>query len=199
VSSGDRRIQLRRADRSDFRRGTSALFFEANAGGAVRSRTSARSEPKPPDFVPLSFSWLEKGCMQEVTSPAIALKKRNDSMPARGLAAFVVSFPLPGWQKLTLAFLGIFLGSAVSVSQPCPLKVVIDRVLSPSQHSRVPLLSAWLDHATLTPKEIIYGGCAASILMALLSGALSYCFTRLLGDATQRFVFSLQQLLFAHV
>jgi len=35
--------------------------------------------------------------------------------------------------------------------------------------------------------------------MALLSGALTDGFTRLLGDATQRFVFDLRQLLFAHV
>ena len=137
--------------------------------------------------------------MQEVTSPAIALKKRNDSMPARELARFFLPFLRRDWKKLSLAVMAIVLGSAVSVLQPWPLKVVIDRVLSPSQHSRVPLLSAWLDHATLTPKEIIYEGCAASILMALLSGALFYCFTRLLGDATQRFVFSLRQLLFAHV
>ncbi|HMG36105.1 MAG TPA: ABC transporter ATP-binding protein, partial [Blastocatellia bacterium] len=137
--------------------------------------------------------------MTELTSPAIAVKKRNDPMPTRELARFFFPFLRRYWKELSLAFMAIVLGSSVSVLQPWPLKVVIDRVLSPSHHSRVPLLSAWLDHAPLTAKEIIYGGCAASILMALLSGTLTYCFTRLLGNVTQRFVFSLRQLLFAHV
>jgi len=138
-------------------------------------------------------------CQPEVTSPTIALTKRNASTPAREFVRFFLPLLRPYWKELCLAVVAIVMGSSVRVLQPWPLKVVIDLVLSDTHHSRVPLLAAWLDRAALTPEEIIYGGCAASILMALLSGTLTYCFTRFLGDATQRFVFSLRRLLFAHL
>src|SRR5262245_44711312 len=97
--------------------------------------------------------------MQEVASPSIALKKRNDSIPARELARFFLPFcgaigKSSAWRLWRSSW-----APQSACYNPGRSKVVIDRVLPPSQHSRVPLLSAWLDHATLTPKEIIYGGC----------------------------------------
>ena len=137
--------------------------------------------------------------MPEATSSTIAPKKDNAPTPVRELARFFLPLLRPYWKELCLAIVAVLLGSSVSVLQPWPLKVVIDLVLSHSHHSRVPLLRAWLDNTPLTPIQIICGGCAASILMALLSGALYYSFTRVLGDAAQRFVFALRRLLFAHM
>jgi len=69
-------------------------------------------------------------------------------------------FPLlrPYWKELFLAAVAVVIGSSVRVLQPWPLKFVIDRVLSDAHHSRIPLIGTWLDRATLTPTEIIYGG-----------------------------------------
>lgn len=137
--------------------------------------------------------------MPDATSSTTAPKKRNASTPPRELARFFLPLLRPYWKELCLAVVAVVLGSSISVLQPWPLKVVIDLVLSHRHHSRVPLLSSWLDHALLSPKQIIYGGCAASLLMAVLRGTLNYSFTRLLGNAAQQFVFALRRLLFAHL
>ena len=137
--------------------------------------------------------------MTEVTSSTVALKNRNSPTLPRELFRFFLPLLRPYWKQLCLAVVAVVLGSSVAVLQPWPLKVVIDLVLSHKHHSRVPLLRAWLDNAPFTPKQIIVGGCAASILMALLSGTLTYSFTRLLGNAAQQFVFALRRLLFAHM
>src|SRR5881397_1645803 len=104
----------------------------------------------------------------------------------------------PYWKQLCLAVSAMVLEAAVSVFRPWPLKVVIDRVLS-HKPSRVPFLRAWLDNAPYSKIEILYGSCAASLLIALLTGVLTYYFTRLLGRVGQRFVFALRRDLFAHM
>ncbi|PYV29670.1 MAG: ABC transporter ATP-binding protein, partial [Acidobacteria bacterium] len=90
------------------------------------------------------------------------------------------------------------LEAAVSVFRPWPLKVVIDRVLS-HKPSRVPLLRAWLDNAPYGGIEILYGACAATLLIAVIAGVLTYYFTRVMGDLAQNFVFALRRDLFAHL
>jgi len=47
--------------------------------------------------------------------------------------------------------------------------------------------------------EILYGSCAAVVCIALITGLLTYCYTRLLGTVGQRFVFELRRDLFAHM
>jgi len=102
------------------------------------------------------------------------------------------------WRKIFLAFLAMGVDSLLTVMRPWPLKVVIDRVLS-HRPSRVPLIHAWLDSAPLTKMQILYGSCAAVLLIALITGLISYCYTRLLGNVGQRFVFDLRRDLFAHM
>lgn len=137
--------------------------------------------------------------MPAVTSPSMNMQEEKPPIPMKELARFFLPLMRPYWMELSLAAFAVLLGSSISVLRPWPLKIVIDLVLSHRHHSRVPLLGAWLNQAPFTPKQIIYGGCAASILMALLSGALSYSFTRMLGDAAQRYVFALRRLLFGHI
>ena len=102
------------------------------------------------------------------------------------------------WSRILLALLAMAGDSVLTVMRPWPLKVVIDRVLS-HRPSRVPLIHAWLDNSPLTSMEILYGSCAAVVCIALITGLLTYCYTRLLGTVGQRFVFELRRDLFAHM
>src|SRR5216117_422702 len=120
-----------------------------------------------------------------------------DKTTSRAWAHFL---PLlhPFWKPLCAAIIAMVLQALVSVCQPWPLKVVIDRVLS-HKPSRVPLLHAWLDNAPYGRIEILYGACAATLLIAVIAGVLTYYFTRLMGDLAQNFVFTLRRDLFGHL
>ncbi len=104
----------------------------------------------------------------------------------------------PHWKQLCVAVLAMVLEALISVLRPWPLKVVIDRVLS-YKPTRVALLHALLDKAPLTRIEILYLACAATLLIALTTGSLTYSFTRVMGNVGQQFVFALRRKLFAHM
>ena len=108
---------------------------------------------------------------------------------------------LPYWKRLCVAALAMVLNSLLSAFRPWPVKVVIDRVLvrSHTHISRVPFVRAWLDSAGFTRLEILYGACAATLLIALLTGLLSYYFTHTMGVVGQDFIFALRRNLFAHM
>src|SRR6516162_5029180 len=71
--------------------------------------------------------------------------------------------------KLAVAVVAMVLDAIINVFRPWPLKVVIDRVLS-QRPSRVPFLRAWLDTAPFSKLEILYGACAAMLLIAVTTG-----------------------------
>lgn len=100
--------------------------------------------------------------------------------------------------SLSWAALAMILDAALTVLRPWPLKVVIDRVLS-NKPSRVPFFHAWLDNAPFSRAHILYGACAATLLIACSTGLLTFWYTRTLGDVGQRFTFVLRQGLFAHM
>src|SRR5258707_1156784 len=100
--------------------------------------------------------------------------------------------------QLWWAVLAMVLDASLTVFRPWPLKVVIDRVLT-HRPTRVPFLSVWLDSTTLSRMHILYGACAATLLIALSTGLLTYWYTRSLGIVGQRFVFDLRCRLFAHL
>jgi ATP-binding cassette, subfamily B, bacterial len=100
--------------------------------------------------------------------------------------------------QLCATLFAMALDAAFSVFRPWPLKVVIDRVLS-HKPSRVPFLHAWLDSAPFGRMEILYGACAATLLIAVVGGLLTYYFTRAMGDIAQHFVFAIRRDLFAHL
>jgi subfamily B ATP-binding cassette protein MsbA len=104
----------------------------------------------------------------------------------------------PFRKQLWWAMLAMVLDASLTVFRPWPLKVVIDRVLS-HRPTRVPFLSVWLDNTTLSRMHILYGACAATLLIALSTGLLTYWYTRTLGIVGQRFVFDLRCRLFAHM
>ncbi len=125
------------------------------------------------------------------------MPKRPDHSGRKTLQAIL---PLldPYRGRLALAALAMVLDAGLSVFRPWPLKVIIDRVLT-HKPSRVPLLRAWLDNAPISPLHILYGACAATLLIALSTGVLTYYFTHTLGDVGQRIVFALRRDLFAHM
>ncbi len=104
----------------------------------------------------------------------------------------------PFRKQLFLAVSAMVLDAAISVFRPWPLKVVIDGVLS-HKPSRVPLLRAWLDTAPLSRTELLYGACAATLLIAIITGSLTYYITWAMGDLAQHFVFAMRRDLFAHL
>ena len=114
------------------------------------------------------------------------------------------SLPLlrPYWRQLGVAMLAMVLNALLTTLRPWPLKVVIDRVLvrsGPPKVSRVPFLNVWLDNAPFTRMEILYGACAATLLLALFTGLLTYYFTRVMGNVGQHVVFGLRRDLFGHM
>jgi len=104
----------------------------------------------------------------------------------------------PHRAALAWATLAMVLDAALTVLRPWPLKVVIDVALA-HRHSRVPLLTGWLEAARPAPMSIVYGACAATLAIALSTGLLTYWYTRTLGVIGQRFVFVLRRNLFAHM
>ena len=104
----------------------------------------------------------------------------------------------PHWKQLCLALIAMLLDAMFTVLRPWPLKVVIDRVLS-QKPSRVPFIRAWLDTASFTRLEILYGACLATLVIAVVTGLLTYYYTHVMGRVGQRFVYELRRNLFAHM
>ena len=92
----------------------------------------------------------------------------------------------------------MLLDAFLTALRPWPLKIVIDRVLS-HRTTRAPFTGEWLNDPSLAPMHVVYGACAATLLIAISTGILTYFFTRTLGNIGQRFVFSLRCKLFAHM
>jgi len=104
----------------------------------------------------------------------------------------------PFRSKLLWAVLAMLLDALLTALRPWPLKVVVDCVLT-HKPTRVPWIGQWLSHASMNPMHIVYGACAATLLIATSTGIFTYLFTRTMGTIGQRFVFSLRCKLFAHM
>ncbi len=126
------------------------------------------------------------------------LRKRKAGKSTKQWLPHLLPLLRPFRKQLWWAVLAMVLDASLTVFRPWPLKVVIDRVLS-HRPTRVPLLSVWLDTTTLSRMHILYGACAATLLIALSTGLLTYWYTRTLGIVGQRFVFDLRCRLFAHM
>jgi subfamily B ATP-binding cassette protein MsbA len=104
--------------------------------------------------------------------------------------------------RLCVVVLAMAVAALLGALRPWPLKVVIDRVLVRSglhKPSRVPFIHAWLDSARPAPLEVLYGACAVTLLIAALTGLLTYYFTHTMGNVGQQLVFDIRRDLFAHM
>lgn len=122
----------------------------------------------------------------------------HNAKPSKEWVRHFVPLLRPVRMQLFMALTAMALDGAISVFRPWPLKVVIDRVLS-HKPSRVPLLRAWLDNAPLSRTEILYGACAATLLIAVIAAFLTYYFTRAMGGLAQHLVFGIRRDFFAHL
>ncbi len=99
---------------------------------------------------------------------------------------------------LLLACAAMMADALLTALRPWPLKIVVDYVLA-GRPSRVPMLGHWLNTQSPDRMKVLYGACAATLLIALITGILTYFFTRTMGDIGQRFVFELRCRMFAHI
>src|SRR5262245_9787393 len=104
----------------------------------------------------------------------------------------------PYWKKVVLAHLAMLLDATLTVMRPWPLKVVIDGVIS-QRHSRVPFVGHWVDSLATDRMTLLYGACAASLLIALGTGLSTFYYTRAMGSIGEHFTFDLRRRLFAHM
>jgi len=119
-------------------------------------------------------------------------------MPIRRWAAPLWPLLRPFRVQLFMAFLAMAADAFLTALRPWPLKIVIDSVLSHRQ-TRAPFFGHWLNVTAPAAMHVVYGACAATLLIAISTGILTYYFTRTLGNIGQRFVFSLRCKLFAHM
>ena len=120
------------------------------------------------------------------------------SRPWKDWIGYFLPLLRPHWKQLGLSLLAMLLDALFTVFRPWPLKIVIDRVLS-HKPSRVPFIRAWLDSASFTRQEFLYGACLATFVIAVLTGLLTYYYTHVMGQVGQRFVYELRRNLFAHI
>jgi ATP-binding cassette subfamily B protein len=125
-------------------------------------------------------------------------QKRQARTSTKQWLPYFLPLVRPFRKQLWWAVLAMILDAFLTVFRPWPLKVVLDRVLS-HRPTRVPFLGLWLDNATFSRMHILYGACAATLLIALSTGLLTYWYTNALGNIGQRFVFDLRCQLFAHM
>src|SRR5947209_18302183 len=82
----------------------------------------------------------------------------------------------PFRKQLCAAVLAVVVDALVSVFRPWPLRIVIDRVLS-HKPSRVPFLHACVHSSPFRKRESLSGACAATCLLAVITGLLIYYLT----------------------
>jgi ATP-binding cassette subfamily B protein len=131
-------------------------------------------------------------------SPSQPNDGRGPKLKLRDWAKHFLPLLRPYRAQICLTVLAMVLDALLTVLRPWPLKVVIDRVLS-HKPTHVPLIGGWLDHTGAGPMQILLGACAATLIIALTTGVLTYVFTHSIGVVGQRFVFALRRKLFAYM
>jgi ABC-type multidrug transport system fused ATPase/permease subunit len=104
---------------------------------------------------------------------------------------------------LALACLAVVADGALTLCRPFPVKVVIDRVLRLDHRAlrplRLPFVGGWLDALAPDRQQLLYGACAASVMIGLGTGLFTYGYTRAMGDVARQLAFTLRRDLFAHL
>src|SRR5258708_974985 len=128
----------------------------------------------------------------------MSAQSSKTSRPWKDWIGYFLPLLRPHWKQLGLALFAMLLYATFRFFRPWPLKVVIDRVLS-HKPSRVPFIRAWLDSASFTRPEILYGACLATFVIAVVTGLLTYYYTHVMGQVGQRLVYDFRRNLFAHI
>ncbi len=125
------------------------------------------------------------------------MEKTNKKQSVRWLA-ILMPYVKPYYGTIILAVIFMIADSLLTSLRPWPLKIIIDKVLN-GQNIKIPLLSEFINIGTLSNLTILYASCIAIILIAVGTGLFSYLFTLLIGNFSQRFIFTLKNTTFNHI
>jgi len=106
----------------------------------------------------------------------------------------------PYRRALAWGLAAVLADAALNLCKPWPLKIVIDRVLPPvPKAGHLPLIQSWLDRLALDRTTLLLAACAATILVAVGTGAATYAYKKILGRVGRAFAHDLRRDLFAHL
>lgn len=125
------------------------------------------------------------------------MKQTNNKQSVRWLA-ILLPYVKPYYGTILLAVVFMIVDSLLTSLRPWPLKIIIDRVLN-GQNIKIPLLGGFINNNALSNLTILYAACIAMILIAVGTGLFSYLFTLLMGNFSQRFIFTLKNITFNHI
>lgn len=109
-------------------------------------------------------------------------------------------YAMPYWWRMVLALFSGLGATAMDLLRPWPLKVVIDRVLSPHrQRHGLPLETAFTALARGDRHTLLSICCSAILLISLLAALFGFGQAYWMGAAGQRVIFDVRCSLFAHV
>ncbi|HMO13211.1 MAG TPA: ABC transporter ATP-binding protein [Pirellulaceae bacterium] len=112
----------------------------------------------------------------------------------RTLLPFLAPFRI----GLIFSAVAMIIDAVFTALRPWPLKIVIDRVIG-GQETRVPLIDEWINAPDRDPLLILYVACAATIVIAIGTGAFTYLFTLLMGNLSQKLIYNLRSELFSRL
>ena len=118
--------------------------------------------------------------------------------PTKSLFRLLWPSARPYSRLAALSALCMVADGVLTALRPWPVKVVIDRALL-QRHTRVPIVGPLLNHAHVDPMRLVLCACAVSIFIGLGTGLSTYYYTRTMGEVSQRFVFRLRRVVFAHM
>lgn len=125
---------------------------------------------------------------------------QDDGDRVRNSSASPLALLRPYRRALAWGLAAVLIDAGLNLCKPWPIKVVIDRVLPPvPKGGRLPLLNSWLDSLALDRIPLLLGACAATLLLALGTGAATYAYKRILGRVGRAFAHDLRRDLFAHL
>src|SRR5688572_2105879 len=182
--------------------------------GAVRRRNSVGgsferpmqkspvTESKSVPSRPACFKGKDAGCCRNDSHRPGSTSQdvQDDADRVRIGSPSPLALLRPYRRALAWGLAAVLADAALNLCKPWPLKIVIDRVLPPvPKASRLPLLHSWIDALALDRTALLAAACAATLLVAVGTGAATYAYKRLLGRVGRAFAHDLRRDLFAHL
>jgi len=117
----------------------------------------------------------------------------------KAITSLVLDLARPYRASLMIVLAAMAVETVAGLAGPWPLKIVIDNVLYHRTMPRLASLGHWLTASGFSKMHILYGCCAATLIIALSTGLLTHYFTLSMGEIAHRFVHALRCRVFAHV
>jgi ABC-type multidrug transport system fused ATPase/permease subunit len=112
----------------------------------------------------------------------------------------MLSLVRPYRRPLAWGLAALLFDAALNLCKPWPLKILIDRVLSPEPKAgRLSFVEAWLGGRTAGSWELLALCCLATLLIAVATGGATYASRKILGRVGRTFAHDLRGRLFGHL